>query len=173
MRAPAPGGDRSAVVRVAAIAALLMACQGPRVEIEWTGADTGAAVLPATATRCGAGPVELTAIAGDTGVGIVIHGATPLATGRYPLTGPNEAASSPPAAALAARWPDSTDLHAFRTAEGALELTATDKLRGTFTGRAERWGGGAGEITISGAIVGVRVGPCPAGEPAADTVPSQ
>ena len=173
MSAPAPGDARKADVRLAAIAALLMACQGPRVEIEWTGADTGAAVLPATATRCGAGPVELTAIAGDTGVGIVIHGATPLATGRYPLTGPNEAASSPPAAALAARWPDSTDLHAFRTAEGALELTATDKLRGTFTGRAERWGGGTGEITISGSIVGVRVGPCPASEPAADTVPSR
>ena len=173
MSAPAPGDARKADVRLAAIAALLMACQGPRVEIEWTGADTGAAVLPATATRCGAGPVELTAIAGDTGVGIVIHGATPLATGRYPLTGPNEAASSPPAAALAARWPDSTDLHAFRTAEGALELSATDKLRGTFTGRAERWGGGTGEITISGSIVGVRVGPCPASEPAADSVPSR
>ena len=100
-------------------------------------------------------------------------GATPLATGRYPLTGPNEAASSPPAAALAARWPDSTDLYAFRTADGALELTAADKLRGTFTGRAERWGGGTGEITISGAIVGVRVGPCPSSEPAADTVPSR
>ena len=173
MNAPRPRGTRGAVVRIAAVAGLLAGCQGPRVEMEWTGADTGAAVLPATATRCGAGPVELTAFSGDTGVGIVIHGATPLATGRYPLTGPNEAASSPPAAALAARWPDSTDLHAFRTAEGALELTATDKLRGTFTGRAERWGGGAGEITISGAIVGVRVGPCPAGEPAADTVPSQ
>jgi hypothetical protein len=160
------------VVRIAAVAGLLAGCQGPRVEIEWTGADTGAAVLPATATRCGAGPVELTAMAGDTGVGIVIHGATPLAAGRYPLTGPNEAASSPPAAALAFRWPDSTDVYAYRTAEGALELTSPEKLRGTFTGRAEQWGGGTGELTVNGEIIGVRIGPCPSRETAPDSPPA-
>lgn len=145
------------------LAALLAAaCQGSSVEMSWTGADTGAVVLSATARRCGAGPVELVAMSGDTGIGIVIHGATPLEPGRYPLTGPNEAASAPPAAALAARWPDSTDLYAWRSVEGTLELAPGGKLTGTFAGRAERWGGGTGEIEITGALAGIRVGPCPA-----------
>lgn len=148
----------------AAGVALLTACQtGPRIEIAWTGADTGQAVLPASARRCGVGPVELTAMSGDTGIAFVIHGADPLAAGRYPLTGPNEAATSPPAAAFAARWVDSLDIFAWRTVDGALELSSPVKLRGTFSGRAERWGGGTGEISISGEIVGVPVGPCPAG----------
>lgn len=148
----------------AGVALLAAACEtGPRIEISWTGADTGQAVLPASARRCGAGPVELTAMSGDTGVAFVIHGADPLAAGRYPLTGPNEAASSPPAAAFAARWVDSVDIFAWRTVDGALELSSPARLRGTFSGRAERWGGGTGEITISGEIVGVPVGPCPAG----------
>ncbi|HEU4829530.1 MAG TPA: hypothetical protein VFT04_10060 [Gemmatimonadales bacterium] len=156
--------DRQRAMMVAITLLGLGACRsGPRVEIAWVGADTGAAVLPATARRCGAGPVELTAMSGDTGVAFVIHGNAPLEAGRYPLTGPNEAASSPPAAAFAARWTDSMDLFAWRTAEGALELTATEELRGSFSGRAERWGGGTGEVEISGEIVGVPVGPCPAG----------
>ena len=102
-------------------------------------------------------------MSGDTGVAFVIYGEEPIVAGRYPLAGPNEAASSPPAAALAARWIDSTDLFAWRSAEGALELSSPSKLEGTFTGRAERWGGGTGTIEISGEIVGVPVGPCPAG----------
>ncbi|MGE5926011.1 MAG: hypothetical protein ACM357_01550 [Gemmatimonadota bacterium] len=151
-------------VAAAGVALLAAACEtGPRIEISWTGADTGQAVLPASARRCGAGPVELTAMSGDTGVAFVIHGADPLAAGRYPLTGPNEAASSPPAAAFAARWVDSVDIFAWRTVDGALELSSPARLRGTFSGRAERWGGGTGEIAISGEIVGVPVGPCPAG----------
>jgi hypothetical protein len=157
------GKMRAARAPVIALAALLAtACQGSSVEMSWTGADTGAVVLPATARRCGAGPVELVAMSGDTGIGIVIHGATPLEPGRYPLTGPNEAASAPPAAALAARWPDSTDLYAWRSVDGALELAPGGKLSGTFAGRAERWGGGTGEIEITGELAGIRVGPCPA-----------
>lgn len=161
-----PGPRRRAAPLVAAVvASLASACRtGPRVELTWTGADTGQAVLPASARRCGAGPVELTAMSGDTGVALVIHGVEPLEAGRYPLAGPNEAASAPPAAALAARWTDSMDLFAWRAVEGALELSSPGKLRGTFTGRAERWGGGeTGEIEIRGEIVGVPVGPCPAG----------
>ena len=147
---------------VALAALLATACGGSSVAMSWTGADTGAVVLPATARRCGAGPVELVAMSGDTGIGIVIHGATPLEPGRYPLTGPNEAASAPPAAALAARWPDSSDLYAWRSTEGALELTSGGRLSGTFAGRAERWGGGTGQIEITGELSGIRVGPCPA-----------
>lgn len=157
------------MLAVAPAAILVAGCQGSSVELSWTGADTGAVILPATATRCGAGPVELVAMSGDTGIGIVIHGAVPLEPGRYPLTGPNEAASSPPAAALAARWPDSTDLYAWRSMDGSLELSSGGKLGGTFAGRAERWGGGTGEIEITGTLAGIRVGPCPAEAPPGDS----
>ena len=151
------------VITLAATVTAAACRTGPRLEMAWTGSDTGQVVLPASARRCGAGPVELTAMSGDTGVAFVIHGNDPLEAGRYPLTGPNEAASSPPAAAFAARWTDSMDIFAWRTVEGALELSSPAKLRGTFSGRAERWGGEKGEIEITGRIVGVPVGPCPAG----------
>ncbi|HEX6645062.1 MAG TPA: hypothetical protein VF037_10300 [Gemmatimonadales bacterium] len=141
-----------------------VACStGPRVDLAWTGADTGSAVLPALARRCGAGPVELTAMSGDTGIGFVIYGPEPLVSGAFPLTGPNEAASSPPAAALAARWLDSTEIFAYRAAEGRLELTVGRRLDGTFTAKGARWGAGSGEVTFEGAIHGVPVGPCEEG----------
>lgn len=143
-----------------AIAALSGCETGPRVEVSWTGADTGHAVLPATARRCGAGPVELLATSGDTGIGITLYGEVPLATGTYAIADPNQAASAPPAAALAARWIDSIEVMGFRSLDGSLELGAVDPLEASFTVRASRWSGGSGEVTLTGSIHDVGVGPC-------------
>ena len=133
---------------------------GASVAIEWTGSDTGRAVLPATARRCGAGPVEILAMSGDTGVGLTIHGPVPLQRGSFPILHPDQAASAPPAAALAARWLDSVEIAGYRGLEGNLELTGAAPLTGSFTARAERWGGGSGEVTVTGRIRGVGIGPC-------------
>ena len=144
--------------------AVLAGCEtGPRVEVSWTGADTGHAVLPATARRCGAGPVELLATSGDTGIGITVYGAVPLAAGAYAIADPNQAASAPPAAAFAARWVDSMEVMAFRSVDGSLELGAVDPLEASFTVRASRWSGGSGEVTLTGSIHDVAVGPCSRG----------
>jgi len=137
---------------------------GASVSLEWTGSDTGRAVLPATARRCGAGPVELLAMSGDTGVGLTIHGPVPLASGTFPISHPDQAASAPPAAALAARWLDSVEITGYRGMEGSLELTRTAPIRGSFTARAERWGGGTGEVTITGRVQDVPIGPCDASD---------
>jgi hypothetical protein len=103
-------------------------------------------------------------MSGDTGVGIVIHTPDSLPSGAYRLAGPDDAAISPPAATLAARWLDSTEVFAFRSTEGRLELEAGERLHGTFTARGRRWGAAAGEMDFAGGIHGVPIGPC---EPAA------
>ena len=157
---------RAAALGLAGMLAAAGCERGPRIEVDWVGADTGRAVLRATATRCGSGPVELTAISGDTGIALVIHGGTPLASGAYPVSGPGEAASAPPAAALAARWLDSIEVHAYRSVEGRLELRVGPQLGGEFSARAERWGGGTGEVRLEGEIHGVPIGPCAAADSA-------
>jgi hypothetical protein len=137
------------------------ACTGgaPSVEVAWTGADTGAAELPASATRCGAGPIALLAISGDTGIAIALYAAGEPAAGSYPVS-TGAASAAPPAASVGARWLDSTNVAAWRGGRGTVTLSqAGARLAGSFTVEAKRLDT-PDSVTLTGSFRGVPVGPC-------------
>ena len=132
---------------------------GPAVELAWTGADTGAATLPASASRCGAGPVALLAISGDTGVAIALYAAGEPAAGSYPVS-TGAATAIPPAASVGARWLDSSNVVAWRGRRGTVTLSdGRAGLAGSFTIAAKRLDT-ADSVTLTGSFRGVPVGPC-------------
>jgi hypothetical protein len=138
------------------------ACGGgePSIDIAWTGADTGDAALAATATRCGAGPIALMAVSGDTGVAIALHAAGDPASGSYPVSA-DAANAARPAAAVGARWLDSSNVAAYRARAGTVTVTvAGAELGGTFTVEATRLDR-PDSITLTGSFRGIPVGPCP------------
>lgn len=98
---------------------------GGAVTLTWTGGDTGAATLRATARRCGAGPLQLFATAGDTGVGIVLDPAGGELAGNYPVVLVPVAGRG---ARVAARWTDSLRVSGYRGASGSAVLTGADSL---------------------------------------------
>ena len=152
---------RRGLLAGALIAVAACGPRGPSVEMAWTGADTGEATLPATATRCGAGPVALLAISGDTGLAISLYPAGDVVAGAYPV-GLSAGSAAAPAAAVGARWLDSTSVAAYRARGGTVTVTgAGAMLAGSFSVEAtqlER----PEPVTLSGSFRNVPIGPCPA-----------
>jgi len=145
----------------ALIAATGCGPRGPSVEMAWTGADTGAATLAATATRCGAGPVALVAISGDTGIAISLYVAGEVVAGAYPVS-LSAAGAALPAAAVGARWLDSTSVAAYRARGGTVTVTeAGATLGGRFSVEATQLEG-PGPVTLTGSFRNIPIAPCPA-----------
>lgn len=145
-----------------ALSAAAAACApgGPSIDIAWTGADTGAASLAATATRCGAGPVSLMAISGDTGIAIVLYPAGAIAAGSYAVS-TRAVTAATPAAAVGARWLDSSNVAAYRARSGTVTLRdAGPELGGDLSIEATRLDR-PDAITLTGSFRAVPVGPCP------------
>ena len=150
---------RPGLLAGALIGAAACGAGGPSVEIAWTGADTGAAELPATATRCGTGPIALVAMSGDTGIAIALYAAAEPAAGRYPVS-TGAAGGAPPAAGVGARWLDSTNVAAWRAGRGTVTLSdAGARLAGSFTVQAKRLDT-PDSVTLTGSFRDVPVGPC-------------
>jgi len=141
---------------------LALAC-GPaqgRMEVAWTGGDTGAASLPARAEHCPGAPVELLAASGDTGVIIALFGAQPLAAGAYQVADSARAPALAPAATVGARWVDSVIIAGYRGAEGTVTLSAAgNELSGSFSVRA-RLLDQSREVTLSGTFRRVPLEAC-------------
>lgn len=142
--------------------ALATACGGSeRVVVEWTGADTGQAVLHATATRCG-GEIQLFATSGDTGVAMLLFPPAKLRlrTADLPVLSVADARQTKPAAAVAARWLDSARVDGYRGVQGTVRLEASAQvLKGEFRSQLRREGDEA-EVTMTGRIRRVGVGEC-------------
>ena len=138
-----------------------LACRSPAgtVEMQWTGADSGSALLPASAKRCGEGPVELVASSGDTGLAIALYGGQPLAAGDYRIS--TEAVTSPPpAASFGARWLDSSVVSGYRGRGGTVVLSAAaGELAGRFAVEAQRLPDGR-EVSLTGAFRGIPIEAC-------------
>jgi len=150
---------RPGLLAGALIAAAACGGGGATVEIAWTGADTGAAELPASASRCGAGPIALLAISGDTGLAIALYATGEPAAGSYPVS-TGAATAAPPAAGVGARWLDSTNVAAWRAGRGTVTLTsAGPRLAGSFSVEAKRLDT-PDSVTLTGSFRGVPVGPC-------------
>jgi hypothetical protein len=126
------------------VALVVAACSGPasesvpggRLEVEWTGADTGKLAGGAVAEWCAAPPMlEITAVQGDSGIGILLYPTDTVRADSYPLLRPERADSSRPAGAVALRWFGETAVKGFRSDSGSLIVTRSPdgRLAGRFS----------------------------------------
>ena len=182
MSVVASAGKRGSVLGVVA---LLAACgsrqtrtaESPRLELQWTGADTGRMAGPATAEWCGVLRVlEINAVAGDTGVAIALYPKDSVRADSYPVARPERADSAPPASAVALRYFAETAVKGFQGDSGRVLVTvsATGTLSGRFTAALKSANDGT-RLHAAGAFHDLRVRPATRGcvarpaRPPADT----
>jgi len=109
---------------------------GARVEVEWTGADTGRLAGTAVAEWCTEPPrLEITALQGDTGIGIVLYPTDTVRADSYPVLPPERADSTRPAAAVALRWFGETAVKGFKGDSGSVIVAPSPgrRLSGRFS----------------------------------------
>src|SRR5262249_19054339 len=129
-----------------ALLVALGACtqHGGRLEMSWTGADTGRLVAPATAEWCAAGKyVRVEALRGDTGVAVVVFPVDTALSGRYALS-LTHAESARPSGVVAFRWFDAMAVAGFRSDSGSMTL------------HRDAEGSLLGELRANGRLVGPR-----------------
>jgi hypothetical protein len=132
-----------------------------RLEVRWTGSDSGHFVRRATAEWCaGSRVLALFATDGDTAIGVALHPAKLPGPGRYPVADPGTGSSLVPRSALALRYFAKTTVSTWAGRGGMVTIddTGKDDLSGTITGTLR--GGGTGrQITVSGSFRGLRMRP--------------
>lgn len=178
-------GSREALGR-AALAIMIAACAGreprtpdaPRLELQWTGADTGRMSGPATAEWCGAlRVVQIDAVAGDTGIAIALYPRDSIRPDSYPVLRPEQAESVPSAAAVALRYFAETAVKGYQGDSGRvlLSVTPAGRLSGRFSaalksasdGTRLHAAGAFHDLRVQSATRGCMARPRP--RPAADT----
>jgi hypothetical protein len=139
--------------------------RGPRLTVQWTGADTAAFGASATAERCDTlHLIEIRAISGDTGLGLALYDSGTVRPGSYPIRPPAAAGKAAPAAALAVRWFSKTAVQGFQgdTGHVSLRRAANGELSGAFTARAHAINTKA-HLDLTGSFDGLRVKPAALG----------
>jgi hypothetical protein len=97
--------------------------EGPWLEVEWSGSDSGRVEGSAMAEWCDSlHLLEIRAIHGDTGVGIAIYPRKQFETGSYPVVPAARADSAPPGAAVALRWFAETAIRGFQADSGNIAV---------------------------------------------------
>ena len=170
----------------AALAIGIAACAGPepraadapRLELQWTGADTGRITSPATAEWCGVlRVVQIDAVRGDTGIAIALYPRDSIRPDSYPVLRPEQADSVPPAAAVALRYFAETAVKGYQGDSGhvLLSVTPAGRLSGRFSAALKSASDGT-RLHAAGAFHDLRVQPATRGciarprpRPAADT----
>lgn len=110
--------------------------RGARLEVEWSGSDTGKAQATPTAEWCDSlRLLEIRALRGDTGVALALYPRTRVEAGRYPIVPPAAADTSAPAAALALRWFAETSIMGFQGDSGL--VTVRESPPGVYAGTIE------------------------------------
>jgi hypothetical protein len=118
---------------------LLGACAGDnaagpgRIEVEWTGADTGQLQVPAIARWCSNDSlVEISGAQGDSGVALAVIPRDSQLAGSFQVDLP-QAARPRPSARVALRWPGETLIEGYYGLSGSVTVDS-----GTgFSGRLE------------------------------------
>jgi hypothetical protein len=168
-----------------ALAILIAACAGgerqpaddPRLELQWTGADTGRMAGPATAEWCGVlGVLQISGVAGDTGVAIALYPRDSIRADSYPVVRPERAESVPQSAAVALRYFAETAVKGYQSDSGRVLVTAGSpgRLAGRFTAALKSASDGT-RLHAAGAFSNLRMVPATRGcvprpaRPSADT----
>jgi hypothetical protein len=139
------------------------------LQVVWTGADTGKLSAPAVAEWCDSlRLLEVRAIHGDTGIALVLYPADSgvaagrVPPGKYPVSPPQRADSSRPAAAVALRWFAETSIRGFRGESGSVMLDTAGP--GTGAGRfsaALRSATEGSRVNVTGSFTGLTITPAP------------
>jgi hypothetical protein len=164
---------KSRAISRGALAVVIAACAGrerqpadePRLELQWTGADTGRMAGPATAEWCGVlGVLQVSGIAGDTGVAIALYPRDSIRADSYPVVRPEHAESVPPAAAVALRYFAETAVKGYQGDSGRVLVTAVapGRLAGRFTAALKSASDGT-RLHAAGAFSNLRVVPATRG----------
>jgi hypothetical protein len=178
------GGSRGLLGR-GALALLVVGCggrepkagDGPRLELQWTGADTGRMAGPATAEWCEPLQVlEINGVAGDTGIAIALYPRDSIRPDSYPVVPPERADSTPPAAAVALRYFAETAVKGYQGDSGRVlvSVPAPGRLSGRFSASLKSASDGT-RLRATGAFRDLRVVPATRGciprpsRPPADT----
>lgn len=145
----------SRLLVLAAVGAAL-ACReaettGPgRIEVEWTGADTGQLRIAGSARWCpNDSLVEITGAAGDSGVALaVLSSDTTVTPGVFQVGLPLPAVRRP-TARIAMRWPSETLTEGYYGLSGTVTVDSGSDLSGSLQATL-RSVNDAGEISMSG-----------------------
>lgn len=120
-------------------AGLILGCRSPegpsgRLELAWTGADTGRIELPAAGHWCASEQVlEIVAVEGDSGAAVALFPAQALVPGVYPAL-PPVTPRRRPSAGIAVRRYGQTLIEGFYSLSGVVRLDSTGRagsLEGT------------------------------------------
>jgi hypothetical protein len=133
------------------------------LKAEWSGVERGSISALATAEWCGQKRLlEIRAIQGDTGVALALYPKDSLIPGRYPVMGPLEAESLPPAAGVALRWFSQNAVKGFQGDSGTvfLDRSASGELAGSVSGSA-RSVADTQRVKFKGTFEGLTLRPSP------------
>lgn len=151
----------STALPVGGVLLSLGACgKGAGLTAAWTGADTGEVALPLKASSCAADELMLTAMSGDTGVLLLLKPPAGAASGLLPVLSPADFQQTRPAAAITARWLDSTTVSGYRSARGTVEMSSSSPPAGRFTAVLQRQGD-LQEVTLEGQFRAPPLTACP------------
>jgi 4-hydroxy-3-methylbut-2-en-1-yl diphosphate reductase len=129
----------------------------PRLEAQWTGADTGQVEGRPTAEWCDSlRLLQIQLVRGDTGIALALYPGDSMVGGTYRVHPPSRADSMPPASAVALRWFASTAIRGFQGDSGSVvvERDRSGLLSGKFDVRAKS-ANDARRIRLRGAFHGL------------------
>jgi len=139
---------------------------GPaRLEMEWSGQNTGHLAAPATAEWCDSLKVlEVRALSGDSGIAIALYPTDTIRSDSYPVMPPAKADSVPPAAAVALRYFGETSVKGYQGDSGRVLVRETTggRVSGRFSASLKSATDGS-RLRAGGAFHDVRVLPASRG----------
>jgi hypothetical protein len=140
-----------------------LACQGGdttgpgRLEVEWTGADTGQLQLPALARWCrNDSLVVITGASGDSGVALAVLPEDTAVTSGVFQVGLPLAVFSRPAARVALRWPGEALTEGYYGLSGTITIDSGSALSGSLQATLKSVNDGR-EISMSGVFRELRI----------------
>ena len=142
--------------------ALALACRGGeseapgRIEVAWTGADTGRLEAPAVARWCSNDTLlEIVAEVGDSGVAVTLFPPDTVKSGVYPVGKPTSSRSRP-SARLGLRWFGETLIEGYHSLSGVVTVDSGGAIDGTIDATLLSVTDG-GQLNLAGTFRDLRV----------------
>ena len=129
-----------------------------RIELGWTGADTGRLSVPATAQWCPADTaLEVSGVEGDSGVAVAIFPADTIAAGVYPVGAPRQGLARPRAGIALRRFGENLIL-GYYSLSGTVTVDTASPLHGALQATLKNLNTGE-QVNVSGSFRGLAIEP--------------
>ena len=129
-----------------------------RIELGWTGADTGKLNFPATAQWCPADTaLEVSGIEGDSGVAVAIFPADTIAPGVYPVGAPGQGLARPRAGVALRRFGENLIL-GYYSLSGTVTVDTGSPLHGALQATLKNLNSGE-QVNVTGSFRGLAIEP--------------